>query len=1380
MRLSLRVFACLIVFALCCIDGAAAFERIAWQSRSLTAGNVDLVTRGYTLRFSPGTANFSPELSLPVEVIYSSVSDRSGVFGYRWYSPQLESRVIPGREGARWQTPWGETISFMRKGKPGDNLPVLFKEQMEGSGWFSPYADWAASGKDGDWDITGVDDYAGWRFVYRASRLYLISAPTGRRLEFRYSGEQLTSVVQNGAAFIRLSYKRGLVEKISINGVDTVFDYRQTNHLRLPEKTDQESLSEQFVSLRRIATGNLVPQEISYNEDGYLCGLVRGERSQTLVIERETIKERIDWLTRIEVAREEGKNTRNILPAKSTGRLLRDSDFSYAYTGSAGVEVTNAEKQTARYEYNDETGVLSLTSFAGLRQQIYYFRRYDVAYNGKLRQVTDARGRVVVDYRYDKSTGRVVRTRMMDGREMHYDYNKAGKIELVSRIEENPQNPKRPLVGIAYDKAGNPQRLSMLDSKGQAVLSTEIKYNRSRAPEEIRTAEGTTQISYNRFGLPEKITDIFGRVTRREYDRYNRLSATVDYLGLRTEVAYNANGQLEGISRSAPDREIGRPATLISAVMLEYDGYGQVRSLSDQGGKTKKFDRDIEGRIIREYFPDGTTCGYEYNSLGQLATVQDQNEHQIKFAYSRFGSLAARTTPAGQSNVYEFDQYGLITGVKSRWEDGKTDRAFAYKYDEYDRITRIDFGNGQSREISYDYLGRLATVRQSDRSETRVSEFAYDEFDRVARKSEIVTRESAVPEMTLREYAYTPSGKRRMARITFPDGAVSMEENTYDQHGRLAAKVRDGRALRYEYDRYSRVSRQTIDGHPVSYEYDERGQLAQKAAGFALDRASVHYQRVHEEQLRRNVLAMRSSGTGATGATGATGVAGANGANGATGATGNVAVEGKESGRATLKYFYSESGEMTGREINGRRQMFVTDARGQLVGVKDEKGEFVERYSFDPAGNLLEKTVFGKTTKFTYDAANQIKTRTEFSGQAGESGKVTEFAYDAAGRMTKEGEKSFEYGWLDKVLRVRESGKITASFGYGVDNQVAYVNRFGADGQPDHKRSESLFWDGLTLVRRNNTYLLNEPYPTGGNPVLAYESGAEKASADSVFFNDILGSTLGVINQSEFQTTDLTLFGEKPTTETAKPETDAFFTGKPEIEELGYAFLFRNYRPENTKWQTADPLGYPDGSNSFTYVSSKVSQSVDIFGLWEMRGKTSAYVSVSRTKTLSSDESLKYSFSFIPRQGYYSWGTEVVIDWQLSAMYDDYDIGDDEDKTLFTYSGTVTYSIDATGKISIFGIIQKSGSDSFDGGIGDYEGVGSAAYGANIEPNSGGSTSDVTATVGYSFGYVLNSQTGGGISVSILGTGGGISFSYGSSLSVEEETVNSFLLERRE
>ena len=43
-------------------------------------------------------------------------------------------------------------------------------------------------------------------------------------------------------------------------------------------------------------------------------------------------------------------------------------------------------------------------------------------------------------------------------------------------------------------------------------------------------------------------------------------------------------------------------------------------------------------------------------------------------------------------------------------------------------------------------------------------------------------------------------------------------------------------------------------------------------------------------------------------------------------------------------------------------------------------------------------------------------------------------------------------------------------------------------------------------------------------------------------------------------------------------------------------FLCRNYRADLAKWQTADPLGYPDGWNQLAYCGNEVTRFVDLEG----------------------------------------------------------------------------------------------------------------------------------------------------------------------------------------
>ncbi len=265
---------------------------------------------------------------------------------------------------------------------------------------------------------------------------------------------------------------------------------------------------------------------------------------------------------------------------------------------------------------------------------------------------------------------------------------------------------------------------------------------------------------------------------------------------------------------------------------------------------------------------------------------------------------------------------------------------------------------------------------------------------------------------------------------------------------------------------------------------------------------------------------------------------------------------------AEVEYFYSQDGTLIGRAVNGKRLNYEYDLKGQLLAVKDTSGKVIEQYVYDPAGNILSKTIENKTTTFTYDEANQLVSSTY-------EGKTTTYEYDAAGRLVREGSKIYSYGYLDKILEVQENGKQVAAFDYHVDGQIASATY--------SDKSESFIWDGLALIQRNENTFINEPHVTGGNPILS--------SKDGVMFNDMLGNTLSVNGK----TVDMTAFG-------ATSNPDAMFTGKPYIGELGYAFLFRNYRADNGKWQTADPLGYPDGWNQLAYCNNEVTIDIDWLG----------------------------------------------------------------------------------------------------------------------------------------------------------------------------------------
>ena len=119
----------------------------------------------------------------------------------------------------------------------------------------------------------------------------------------------------------------------------------------------------------------------------------------------------------------------------------------------------------------------------------------------------------------------------------------------------------------------------------------------------------------------------------------------------------------------------------------------------------------------------------------------------------------------------------------------------------------------------------------------------------------------------------------------------------------------------------------------------------------------------------------------------------------------------------------------------------------------------------------------------------------------------------------------------------------------------------------------------------------------GGNPILADDGTA--------YFNDMLGTSLAAVGNGNAEAFSLTAFGDTIPRNAESGESarspfpisrSPFYTGKPNVPGLGYAFFFRNYRASLGKWQTSDPIGYPDGWNQLAYCGNGAASAVDLWG----------------------------------------------------------------------------------------------------------------------------------------------------------------------------------------
>ena len=152
---------------------------------------------------------------------------------------------------------------------------------------------------------------------------------------------------------------------------------------------------------------------------------------------------------------------------------------------------------------NDRTGVFDITEFSGKRYTIYYFMRYDVAYLGTVRKVTDGRGRDVVDFRYDKATGRPVRLRDRLGNGVNLEWDANGHLARRTRRTAGSAAVE-PVRSYTCDRAGNPVAVAELDADGKAVRTAMAAYDREGRPVRLSDGRRETKISYTKQGHPPR------------------------------------------------------------------------------------------------------------------------------------------------------------------------------------------------------------------------------------------------------------------------------------------------------------------------------------------------------------------------------------------------------------------------------------------------------------------------------------------------------------------------------------------------------------------------------------------------------------------------------------------------------------------------------------------------------------------------------------------------------------------------------------------------------------------------------------------------------------------------------------------------------------
>lgn len=409
------------------------------------------------------------------------------------------------------------------------------------------------------------------------------------------------------------------------------------------------------------------------------------------------------------------------------------------------------------------------------------------------------------------------------------------------------------------------------------------------------------------------------------------------------------------------------------------------------------------------------------NSKDTLTSVTDPRGQTVNYTYDQNRKVTKTSATVGgkeYANHYTYTKDKLTQVKHNTSADASGDVAYNFEYDALGRPTVVKVGNQVLSTTTYNADG---TVQRVDYGNEDSVEYSYDEFKRTKGVRYNWDYED--------RYVYEYGANGQVAQLTNTD-ILTVTTSEHDAAGRPA-----------------RITRRHLDtgAHLYTSEvsYDEFNNLKTFKEQVGSDRAAYTTTFTHNIENRPTLLNFGSSrqvayvydGLGRisrrTVNAGGTGVAttygylsGGHGTNSTTPLVQTITQSG-----TTLTYAYDDAGNITSVSDGTKTISYEYDLLGQLTRVNDPYDTTAGtsgttwKYAYDQGGNIQSKTAHAfttgtvgsalKTDSFTYGDANWKDKLTAFNGMT--------ITYDEIGNPTSDG--TWNYTWYGRQMRAIHKGE---------------------------------------------------------------------------------------------------------------------------------------------------------------------------------------------------------------------------------------------------------------------------------------------------------------------------------------------------------------------
>ncbi|MFT3664492.1 RHS repeat-associated core domain-containing protein [Piscinibacter sp.] len=703
---------------------------------------------------------------------------------------------------------------------------------------------------------------------------------------------------------------------------------------------------------------------------------------------------------------------------------------TWGYVTNAGGYIT-VVIDNKTYRYNTTwTGLVGTGRLVDVLQDGQTLFTYNYNANGELASVVHRSGRSVT---FGWSSGRVITVTDPNSRVWSYAYNATG---LLSQVTPPAGTPGARTYH--YEHSGDATLLTGISIDG--VRSTRYAYDSSRRVvssgkdngEDVSTfvyGSNVTTVT-DELGQPtsytfQAVTSSFKRLTAvsrsatstcpsaaasKVYDANGFIDYTLDWRGTKTDLTYNANGQLTQRIRASSTGQAFRETYVWGAgsqlaeayvwggngsafrkTAYTYDAKWRVTGISVTDLRTGKVrsqtiaytdhsNNVLASKTTTVNLGSATaTTVVNYGSSGYVSSIVNAAGHTTTFGdHNGYGQPRMVIDPNGVVTTLAYDARGNVISTATGLPNGS--RSVTSTYNGWNLPLSVQASGYGAVGYNYNSAGRLVSVSFAGEAVS----LGLD----VPTRSTSVASARHVPGLSGSTPVATAGGSFYASQIS-------------DSLGRLLQRPgNSGQLLTYGYDNNGNItSVKNARGHLTTYTYDELDRIATTSTG--IDGATVYTYDADGNlwkvtDPRGLVTEYRYNGFGDvttqispdTGTTTFDYDAG-----------GRLASESRANGKV-IAYTYDALNRPTSRTSGGVTESRTYDegayGKGRLTRLNDATGQTT--YAYSAAGELIQQVtnVYGNTfsTGWAYDTAGRLVSMSYPTGLS------LSFGYDGYGQLS--------------------------------------------------------------------------------------------------------------------------------------------------------------------------------------------------------------------------------------------------------------------------------------------------------------------------------------------------------------------------------------------